>query len=322
MIEGKIPLVSVLCITFNHEKYIAQAIEGFLMQKTNFKFEIIIHDDASTDKTVEIIKSYQGKNPALLNCIFQNENQYSKKDGSLENAIFGMPMGKYVALCEGDDYWIDPYKLQKQVDFLEKNDEYGLVHHEADYLFQKNGKIIKNHHQINEIYPSNGFVFEELLSNNNIYTPSVMFKASLLDYFMAIDADIRSQFLMGDYAMWLEFSQHCKFHYLSESMATYRVLENSASKTTSYEKDMLFLNSYFDIKLFFMNRCSSKGITIDGIEQARVSSSLSSAIKYKKNKDARFFASKLKLNDWRVLLKHILVFVPSIFRYIQKKNML
>jgi glycosyltransferase involved in cell wall biosynthesis len=322
MIDENSPLVSILCITFNHEKYIAQAIEGFLIQKTNFKFEIIIHDDASTDKNVDIIKSYQVKNPELFKCIFQAENQYSKKDGSLENAIFSAPRGKYIALCEGDDFWTDPYKLQKQVDFLENNEEYGLVHHEADYFFQKSGDSVKNHHQTNKIYPSNGFVFEELLSNNNIYTPTVMFKASLLKNFMAIDVNTRSKFLMGDYVLWLEFSQYCKFYYFSESMATYRVLENSASKTTSYGKDLSFLNSYFDIKLFFMNRYTSKSITHDIIEQARLSASLSSAIKYQKNKDARFFASKLKLNNWRVLFKRILVFTPTLFKHIQKKNML
>lgn len=322
MINENSPLVSILCITFNHEKYIAQAIEGFLIQKTNFKFEIIIHDDASTDKNVEIIKSYQCKNPELFNCIFQTENQYSKKDGSLENAIFSAPRGKYIALCEGDDFWTDPYKLQKQVDFLEKNNEYGLVHHEADYFFQKNGKSVKNHHQTNKINPSNGFVFEELLNNNNIYTPTVMFRTSLLKHFMDINVNVRSKFLMGDYVMWLEFSRHCKFYYIPESMATYRVLESSASKSTFYEKDLLFLDSYYDIKLFFMNRYSSERIDYKTIEQARLSSSLSFAIKYKKNKDARFFASKIKMNSWRALLKNILVFTPFIFRYIQKKNML
>lgn len=322
MINENAPLVSILCITFNHEKFIAQTIEGFLIQKTNFKFEIIIHDDASTDKNVEIIKLYQAKNPELFDCVFQTENQYSKKDGSLENAIFSTPRGKYIALCEGDDFWTDPFKLQKQVDFLEKNEEYGLVHHEADYLFQKSGKSVKNHHQTNKINPSRGFVFEELLDNNNIYTPTVIFRASLLKHFMAIDVNVRSKFLMGDYVMWLEFSQHCKFYYLPESMATYRVLENSASKSTSYEKEMSFLNSYFDIKSFFMNRYFSKNMTLEIIEQARLSSSLSSAIKYKKNKDARFFVSKLKKNNWRVSLKCLLVFTPFIFRYIQKKNML
>ena len=322
MIDENSPLVSILCITFNHEKYIAQAIEGFLIQKTNFKFEIIIHDDASTDKNVEIIKSYQIKNPELFKCIFQTENQYSKKDGSLENAIFGAPRGKYIALCEGDDYWTDPYKLQKQVDFLENNEEYGLVHHEADYFFQKNGESVKNHHQTNKINPSNGFVFEELLSNNNIYTPTVMFKASLLKHFMDIDVNVRSKFLMGDYVMWLEFSQHCKFYYISESMATYRVLENSASKSTSYEKDISFLNSYCDIKLFFANRFTPKNITIKIIDQARLSASMYNAIKYKKNKEARCFASKIQIVNLRILLKRILVFVPFLFRYILKRKML
>jgi glycosyltransferase involved in cell wall biosynthesis len=321
MEKENLPLVTIICTTYNHENYIRACLDGFIIQQTSFSFEIIVHDDASTDATAQIVKEYESKYPHLFNNIYQTENLYSKKDGSVENVIFSAPRGKYIAICEGDDYWTDPSKLQKQIDFLEKNDEFGLVHHEADYFFQKNGELVKNHHQKNKINPSNDFVFEELLINNNIYTPTVMFKKSLLKNFMDIDVNVRSKFLMGDYVMWLEFSKHCKFKYLPESMATYRVLENSASKSTSYEKDMLFLNSYYDIRHFFINRYTSKSISYDIIEQYRLSASISCAIKYHDNNDARFFASKLKLNNWRVLLKRILVFSPTLFRYIQKKNM-
>ena len=112
-------LVSICCITYNHEKYIRDAIEGFLMQKTDFPFEVLIHDDASTDGTADIIREYETKYPDIIKPIYQTENQYSK--GIKISATYNYPRakGKYIALCEGDDYWIDPYKLQKQVDFLE-----------------------------------------------------------------------------------------------------------------------------------------------------------------------------------------------------------
>ena len=104
-------LVSICCITYNHEDYIADAIEGFLMQKTDFKYEVLIHDDASTDRTAEIIRKYERKFPNLIKPIYQTENQHSKgiKVGkyNIERAL-----GKYIALCEGDDYWVDPCKLQ------------------------------------------------------------------------------------------------------------------------------------------------------------------------------------------------------------------
>jgi glycosyltransferase involved in cell wall biosynthesis len=322
MIDNELPLVTILCITFNHGKYLADAIEGFLMQKTNFSIEIIIHDDASTDNTAEIIYAYQSRFPELIKGIIQTENHYSKKDGSLENAFFSPCRGKYIAFCEGDDYWTDPSKLQKQFDFLESNHDYGLVHHDADYLFQKTGEIIKNHQKSNGMAISTGFVYEELLQSNNIYSPTVMFRADLLEFFNSIDVKARSRFLMGDYIMWLEFSQHLKFHYIPESMAVYRVLEQSASKSEDYEKMQAFVNSYFDIRLFFISRYPLKNITTDTIENWRLSMNISTAIKFKKNGEARKFASQLSVYDWRSLLKRFTVYFPGIFRYIQKKNKL
>jgi glycosyltransferase involved in cell wall biosynthesis len=123
------PLVSIVCLTYNHERYIAQAIEGFVMQKTDFDYEIIIHDDASQDGTAEIIKKYENKYPQLIKPIYQKENQASKERGRVTRLAFAEAQGKYIALCEGDDYWTDPLKLQKQVDFLEENPEYTLTCH-------------------------------------------------------------------------------------------------------------------------------------------------------------------------------------------------
>lgn len=124
-VAEQLPLVSICSITYNHAPYIRQCLDGFLMQETNFKYEIIIHDDASTDGTTEIIKEYAEKYPDLITPIFQSENQYSKGlRGFYAKFVFPRAKGKYIALCEGDDYWTDPLKLQKQVDFLEANPEY------------------------------------------------------------------------------------------------------------------------------------------------------------------------------------------------------
>ena len=115
------PLVSIGCITYNHAPYIRQCLEGFLMQKTTFPFEIIINDDCSTDGTTEIVKEYADKYPDLIIPIFHEENQYQKGvRGIYAKFVYPKVRGKYIALCEGDDYWIDPLKLQKQVDFLEE----------------------------------------------------------------------------------------------------------------------------------------------------------------------------------------------------------
>lgn len=117
-------LVSIQCCTYNQDKYISDALDGFLLQKTTFPFEVIVHDDASTDRTADIIREYEKKYPDIIKPIYEKENQYSKHDGSLSKIVQNASKGKYIAFCEGDDYWIDENKLQMQVDFLEKNPEY------------------------------------------------------------------------------------------------------------------------------------------------------------------------------------------------------
>ena len=119
-------MVSVICNTYNHGPYVRDALEGFVTQQTNFPFEVLVHDDASTDNTADIIREYEAKYPEIIKPIYQTENQYSQKVRI--DRTFQIPRitGKYVAVCEGDDYWTDPMKLQKQVDFLESHPDYSL----------------------------------------------------------------------------------------------------------------------------------------------------------------------------------------------------
>ena len=118
------PLVSICCITYNHAPYIKECIEGFLMQKTTFPIEILIHDDCSTDGTTEIIKDYEKQYPDLIFPLYEEENQYQKgKASEIDFYNYKRARGKYIAYCEGDDYWTDPLKLTKQVLFMEENPE-------------------------------------------------------------------------------------------------------------------------------------------------------------------------------------------------------
>lgn len=121
----QLPLVSISCITYNHEKYIRDCLEGFLMQKTNFQYEILIHDDASTDNTQTIIREYQAHFPDIIKPILQVDNKYSqgKNVFKINN---DRALGKYIALCEGDDFWCDPQKLQVQCDFMEANPDFSF----------------------------------------------------------------------------------------------------------------------------------------------------------------------------------------------------
>lgn len=121
------PLVSISCITYNHGSYLRQCLDGFLAQKVKFPLEIVVYDDASTDDTQAIIQEYVKKYPSIFNVFLNQENQYSKGIRGM-NMKFNLQRckGKYIAFCEGDDFWTDPYKLQKQIDFLESNPNYSI----------------------------------------------------------------------------------------------------------------------------------------------------------------------------------------------------
>lgn len=148
------PLVSICCLTYNHTPFIRKCLDGFLMQKTDFPIEILIHDDASTDGTDDIIREYTAKYPDLIFPLFETENQYSKGHaGEMDIKYnYSRARGKYIAYCEGDDYWTEPLKLQKQVDFLEEHPEYSVCFHRCRSFYVKEdrwdddacGKIISN----------------------------------------------------------------------------------------------------------------------------------------------------------------------------------
>lgn len=129
------PLVAIRTLVYNHAPYLHDYFRGILMQKTTFPFVAIVHDDASTDGSTDIIREYAEKYPNIIKPIFETENQYSKHDGSLKRIMNSACAGiKYLALCEGDDYWTDPYKLQKQIDWLEQHSEYTMVCTDAAVL--------------------------------------------------------------------------------------------------------------------------------------------------------------------------------------------
>ena len=136
------PLVSICCITYNHASFIRKCLDGFLMQQTTFPIEILIHDDCSTDGTTEIIREYEAKYPDLIFPLYEEENQYQQgKAAEIDFYNYRRARGKYIAYCEGDDYWTDPLKLQKQVDFMEANPEYSVCFHDFQVYDVRTGKL-------------------------------------------------------------------------------------------------------------------------------------------------------------------------------------
>lgn len=240
-------LVSICCLAYNHELYIRDCLEGIMMQKTKFSFEVLIHDDASTDKTASIIRDFEAKYPDIIKPIYQTENQYSKGKGVSRRFQFSRVNGKYIAMCEGDDYWTDPFKLQKQVDFLEANEDYGLVYTEFDRFYQSSKKIEKECFRNNlGLYPN---TFEDFLINTWFLAPVTwLFRTASLPQ---INLYYKEDYVVGDLPILLIISANYKIGYIDESMAVYRVLQNSASHFKDYHKEYKFELGIFKIQMDF-----------------------------------------------------------------------
>jgi len=244
--EGTMPLVHTRTMTFNHENYIRECIDGILMQKTTFPVQVLIHDDASTDKTAEIIKEYESKYPHLIKAFYQEENSYSMPDKHKRREVFmTWRIGKYEAMCEGDDYWTEPLKLQKQVDFLESNPEYGFIH---TNFSTSDGKRISI-----DNFPKNNLYLSGFLSGNfTIGTLTVLFRRDLYDSLPKFYQE--RKFKMGDLPLWIEFASISKIKYIPDITAMYRVLENSASHSPNIENAIDFRKSSLEVKLFYIEK--------------------------------------------------------------------
>lgn len=224
-------VVSIICITYNHEKYIKDALESFINQRTNFRFEIIVHDDASTDSTTDIIKGYEQKYPDLIKPIYQKKNQYLKLKSQGKSAVmYCVPLarGRYVATCEGDDYWTDCYKLQKQVDFLEKNPDYvACVHNTRIDDLITPPKLLNCFRVINGSAKAYDITFSDAIKNGNssIYQcSSFMCKT---EHYKTAYSDPRPDFFykakgFGDWPLLIYCALAGKIRYIPDIMSVYR----------------------------------------------------------------------------------------------------
>ena len=214
--------VSVFCATYNHERYIRRTLDGFVNQKTKFKYEVFVHDDASSDGTKAIILEYAEKYPNIIIPILQNINQYSKGVNILKTYVLPKMRGKYIATCEGDDYWSDEYKLQKQVDFLENHVEYSACVHNSirEDMFKKKISLFNDSLEAYDLNAEHVM----LRGGADYHTSSLMYR---VEYAMESNSDMRPDFFdkpknIGDYPLSIFLTIKGKVRYLPDTMSVYR----------------------------------------------------------------------------------------------------
>lgn len=222
-------VVSIRCIAFNQEKYIRDTLEGFVKQKTKFRFEAIVHDDCSTDGTASVIREYAEKYPSIIKPIFETENQYSKMDGSLNKIMNDHLRGKYIAFCEGDDYWTDPLKLQKQVDFLEAHPDYSMC--VTNINIQKNNNTI--HPSIWNKNSDEDLIMKDIILNGGMYigTCSILLRREI---FQQIPKEMNGLHV-GDYPLQIFMGANGKVRQLKDVTCVYRYM-SEGSWTQKFNK--------------------------------------------------------------------------------------
>jgi len=290
------PMVSIACLAYNHGKYIRDTLDGFLMQKTTFPVEILIHDDASADNTAEIIREYEARHPNLFKVIYQTENQYSKGN---KPAILnrGRAKGKYVALCEGDDYWTDPLKLQKQVDFLEVNENYSMA--------CSNYSIVDENKEVIDLWAWKGDKTNPVISQEVIlerYTPQLLTVLMRKIHLDKIDAAYSEySFPNGDVALFSAVTKFGPCHFMNEITGCYRKNPNGIwSEKSIAEKLNMRFTTLKNLALFHAdNNKANKSIYGKIVNTCRVlfiisikKTSLIDSIKY----SYYYFFYKLKLS--------------------------
>lgn len=248
------PLVTVRTSTYQHGNFIKECIEGIINQKTNFQFEFIIGEDFSTDGTREIVFEYAKKYPNVIRVITADYNVGSKANG---RRCIAASRGKYMAICEGDDYWTDPYKLQKQVDFLEANPEYVLTHTDYTNKNQETGEITEAIHESKGDIPNEEESCAPLIISDryHVATCTAVFrmKESLyIDKKYADDFDER--YVMGDYQRWFHLARLGKLKYLPEVTATYRRNAGSATAFFENKKRLEFIEKVYWQRRTFAER--------------------------------------------------------------------
>lgn len=310
-------MVSVVCITYNQVSYIEKAIKSFLMQKTNFKFEIIIHDDASSDGTKDILKKYSSLFPDKIILILQDKNQYSQGINIFNSYIYPIVRGKYIALCEGDDFWTDSNKLQIQFNYMENNSGCKLCIHDA-FFITADEKITFNSKPLSK-NPINYGIEDAIMgigikvATNSFFYTSEIVKKPMTKF------EILSP--SGDFPLAITLSLCGYIHYMPKKMCAHRMLaKNSFSESMSKGRESI--NKWF----IFLDKLEDSMNELDSYTNFKFSSIIKNSL-YKQKFNIYLLTrnkQKLKSEPFNIMFKKISFkkkfeyYTPSIFNLLQR----
>ena len=240
------PLVSVIVTTFNHEPYLAAALDAILSQRCDFGVEIIVGEDCSSDNTLAICRNYAEQHPDRIKLIASTENVGWRKN---YRRCVEAASGQYVAFCDGDDYWCDEERLAEQVALMEQNRNIGLCYTLAERRNEK-GEIV-GHFPLGEGHTSLDAMLHDWCVEN---CTTLARRDAVLDYYTTEKPENRPEWLTEDLPMWLYVAAHYKVAYIGHVTAVHRVFADSVSHSTSLAKRLLFCDSSSNIKLWFDGR--------------------------------------------------------------------
>lgn len=223
-------LVTIICLAHNQKDYISDAIDGFLMQKTSFPVEIIIHDDCSTDGTADILRSYEAKHSNKLHCIYQTHNHYAESIQTWDDFLFSKAKGKYIAVSDGDDYWTDPYKLQKQVDILEA-DPTLMACVTGCSVVDKDKNMVQEQMSVVPGNKSGRYSIREfLLESHGWPVTTVVYRNTNREAVLQRNIKMEND-MFGDWTMWVALLCDGDYYFLNEITAAYRINPTSQTHT-------------------------------------------------------------------------------------------
>lgn len=292
-------LVDVLVVTYNHEKFIAETIDSILIQKTDFKFRIIIGEDYSIDNTKGVCQKYASEYPDKILLISHSLNK-----GLVKNyqSVFQASSAKYLAILEGDDYWIDKNKLQKQVDILERMEDVGLVYCGFYSLTNRKYTLFNRSYDLTK----SETVFLQVFKSNLIGPLTTMFRRELAVKYFDFNIAINERFKTIDLPLWLDLCFHSKLYYMSDVVAVYRKEKGSLSIANSLSKYAEFQSSILNIRMNYAKKYKVDKKYIASIESEYYYSLMLVAIEFNEFKKAIYYRKMVTPSGPKMYLKYLL----------------